>query len=298
MDAAGMNMNICTASVSWRRRTVRPDSVAQDGDMPADRPAPIDIGAIIRTVRGNLADTLIALDFDGTLAPIVPDPADSRPLPGTEAVLSTLAGQGARVAVITGRDARTALRMSGLEPVAGLVVAGLYGAEVWHDGELDTPPTPEVIRTLRARLPGIVAHADPAVWIEDKRLSLVVHGRLAGDPEAALDPLRQPVAHLAGELGLEVHAGRGVIELRLPGYDKAGALYGLVRRFTPEVVVFAGDDLGDVPALHAVRELRASGMRAFGVGAGSADVPELTATADTLVDGPPGVLALLTALAH
>ena len=83
---------------------------------------------------------------------------------------------------------------------------------------------------LADQLPDVLRRhgADPAVWIEDKRLSLVVHGRKAADPEGVLDPLRDPVAELADELDLEVHPGNGVIEVRLPGFDKAGVLRRLV----------------------------------------------------------------------
>jgi trehalose 6-phosphate phosphatase len=253
----------------------------------------VDIARIAAAVHADPARTLVALDFDGTLAPIVRDPQTSRPVDGAVPAMAALAAQGTRVAVITGRDARTAVRLGGLDAVPGLIVEGLYGAEVWQDGVLDSPATPAVILALRERLPEIVARGDDAVWIEDKRLSLVVHGRLAADPEAALDPLREPVAALAGELGLEVHPGRGIIELRLPGFDKAGALHRLVERCAPQVVVFAGDDLGDLPAMLAVRELRAAGLSAFAVGAGSAEVPEIADAVDVLVDGPPGVLDLL-----
>lgn len=258
------------------------------------------LAELVRAVHADPGRTLIALDFDGTLAPIVADPERSRPEPGTVEVLRALVGRGVQVAVITGRAAATAVRLGGLDAVPGLVVAGVYGAELWHDGVLESPPTPGVIEALRTRLPEIVAHGDRAVWIEDKRLSLVVHGRMAADPEAVLDPLREPIAALAGELGLEVHPGRGVIELRLPGYDKGGALRRLVDRYAPRVVVFAGDDLGDLPALRAVHELgdeAAGAITGFAVGAGSAEVPEIAAAADVLVDGPAGMLDLLHQLA-
>jgi len=256
----------------------------------------MDLPGIVAAVRTQLAHALVALDFDGTLAPIVPDPADSRPLPGVVDALAALAAAGAQVAVVTGRDARTAVQLGGLDAVPGLIVEGLYGMESWHDGRLETPPTPAVIETLRAELPAAIAAGDDALWIEDKRLSLVVHGRLAAEPEAALDPVREPVATLAGRLGLEVHSGRGVIELRLPGYDKAGALHRLVSRCSPQVVLYAGDDRGDLPALLAVRDLRAAGLTAFAVGAGSAEVPEVADAVDVLVDGPAGVLELLNLL--
>jgi trehalose 6-phosphate phosphatase len=57
--------------------------------------------AMAETLRANLPGALIALDFDGTIAPIVPNPSDSRPVPGAVDSLAALARAGAQVAVIT-----------------------------------------------------------------------------------------------------------------------------------------------------------------------------------------------------
>ena len=257
------------------------------------------VAELINDLRATLSRALIALDFDGTLAPIVADPAASRPAPGAIAALSDLARAGAQIAIITGRDARTAVRLGRLDAVPGLVVAGLYGAETWQSGEFAAPDEPPQIGELRALLPSVVAvHAPgPGVWIEDKRLSLVIHTRRAADPPAAIAAVRGPVGDLAAQLGLETHDGRNVLEIRLPGYDKGAALRGLLARFEPEAVLFAGDDLGDLPAFAAIRELRARGRVAWGVAASSSEVSEMSAAADVCVDGPAGIVALLAALA-
>ena len=253
---------------------------------------------LIDSMRLGLEQSLIALDFDGTLAPIVADPGDSRPVEGTTDALMALARRGARIAVITGRDAHTVLELSGLADVPGLIVEGVYGAEQWHHGELTSPQTPQRIEQLRLRLPVLLAdeHADPDVWIEDKRLSLVVHGRLAEDPAASLAPLQQPVAELAEQLGFEVHPGRGVIELRLPGFDKGGALRRLIERTDAQHVLFAGDDLGDLPAFAVIDELRRSGSTAWSLAVRTDDVPEVADAADVSVESPHEVIALLSEL--
>ena len=248
-------------------------------------------------LRPLLDGALVALDFDGTLAPIVADPQAARPLPGAGAAVTALARRGARIAVVTGRDAATAVWLSGLQDVPGLVVAGLYGAEVWRAGTLDTPPEPPELAALRASLPAAVA-AEPALWIEDKRLSLVVHARRAADPEAALAAVTSQVQRLADDLGLEAHPGRNVLELRLPGFDKAGAVRRLLDAAAPTAVLYAGDDVGDLPAFALMRDLRAAGTPAWGVCAASDEAPDVAAAADLAVDGPAGVLALLLALAR
>lgn len=253
------------------------------------------VDTLIGELRPNLDGALIATDFDGTLSPLQPEPADSRSLPGVVEALRALSARGAAIAVITGRDARTVVRLGGLADIAGLVVAGVYGAETWTAGELSTPDTPEAMQALRDRLPQALRGADPAVWIEDKRLSLVVHARRADDPARALADISEPVSNLADELDLELHPGSGVLELRLPGYDKSAALTTLAEgRHT---VVFLGDDLGDLPAFARVRELRAAGVRAYGVGVRSSGAEGIAEAADVLVDDPHAVLDLLASLA-
>ena len=57
-------------------------------------------------LRARAAEAALCLDFDGTLAPIVDDPADAEALPGTVELLGRLARRFAAVAVVSGRPAR------------------------------------------------------------------------------------------------------------------------------------------------------------------------------------------------
>jgi trehalose 6-phosphate phosphatase len=256
----------------------------------------MDVAEIVASLRPHLDGALIATDFDGTLAPLVMDPDDSRPVSGSIEALAALTDRGAQVAVITGRDARTVLRLGGFDAIPGIVVAGLYGVETWTDGELSTPDTPDAVRRLRERLPDVLRDADPDIWIEDKRLSLVVHARRAADPVAALAAVEAPINALGAELGFDVHPGSGVLELRLPGFDKAGALRRLAEGRT--AVLFLGDDLGDLPAFGEVRRLRDAGRIAYGVGVLSSEVAEVSGdTADAYIPDPTAVVRLLEELA-
>jgi trehalose 6-phosphate phosphatase len=257
----------------------------------------MDAAELATALRAELPDVLVAVDFDGTLAPLVPDPETSRPIDGAIDAMCAVAAAGAQVAVITGRDARTVVRLGGLERVPGIVVAGLYGIETWHGGELGTPDTPAAIAAVQHRLPRVLAEndADPDVWIEDKRLSLVVHGRKAHDPDAALAPLRAPLTALAGDLGLELHPGRDVLELRLPGYDKAGALRRLAGQHRG--VLYLGDDLGDLPAFDEIRRLREHGRTAWSVAVLSSGVPDVADSADVTVAGPGEAVDVLRSIA-
>ncbi|MCW2529373.1 MAG: trehalose-phosphatase [Pseudonocardiales bacterium] len=254
--------------------------------------------ALVAAVAAGRSSALIALDFDGTLAPLVDDPEQSRLAVGAAEVLTALAAAGVQIAVVTGRDATTVLRLSGLHDVPGLIVAGLYGAERGQAGDLETLPDQPALITAGEQLHQLVG-SEPAaqgVWIEDKRLSLVVHARVAADPGGAINALIGPVRELAEEVGLEMHPGRNVLELRLPGYDKGTVLRTLVHTLDPSVTVYAGDDVGDLPAFAAIAQLRSSGAAAWSIAAGDPPLPEVVEHADLGVSGPADLVELLRSM--
>lgn len=252
------------------------------------------------SIRKNPAAAVIALDFDGTLAPIVDDPAAARAHPGAVPALTRLARLVGALVIITGRPAAVAVDYGGFADVAGLVVLGQYGLERWESGALTEPEPPPGIAEARAKLPRVIeaAGAPPEIYIEDKGRALAVHTRRCAEPQVAMDRLRSVLAALAERTGLVVEPGRYVLELRPPGVDKGVAL----RRFIAErphvsAVLFAGDDLGDLAAYDAVDALRAAGTPGVKVFSGSTEVTALADRADIIVDGPPGVVRLLNELA-
>ena len=247
---------------------------------------------------------VIGLDFDGTLAPIVADPEQARAHPDAVPALAALAPEVASVAVVTGRPAEVAVRYGGFADVPGLAhltVLGHYGAERWDaaTGEVTAPPPHPGVAAVRAELPGLLERvgAGHSTWTEDKGRAVAVHTRRADDPQAAFEALRGPLTELAARHGLIVEPGRLVLELRPPGMDKGVALLDHVRRTAAGSVLYAGDDLGDLPAFAAVEELRSEGIPGLLVCSGSTEVTELAERADLVVDGPEGVVALLRALA-
>jgi trehalose 6-phosphate phosphatase len=242
---------------------------------------------------------LIALDFDGTLAPIVPDPDEARAHPGVRPVLARLSAAGVRIAVITGRPAQVAVDYGGLGDVTGLVVLGHYGLERWSDGEVSAPAEDEGVAVVRDRLPELLRRLGAAdgTAIEDKGRSLAVHVRRATDPVAAMAVVEPALRVLAAETGLVVEPGRMVLELRPAGADKGAALRSFVDELQPSSAMFVGDDLGDLAAFDCLDQLRADGLPGLLVCSGSTEVTQLADRADLVVDGPPGVVALLESLA-
>ncbi len=245
------------------------------------------------------AQALVAMDFDGTLAPIIADPTQSRPLPQATSALHALAPLIGTLAIITGRSAPTAVEYGSFDQVPGMIVLGHYGRQRWQAGQLTSPPPPPGLAVARDQLPAVLAgaRAPAGTWVEDKGDALVVHTRRTADPAGALEQLRPSLLRLAVQTGLHGESGRQVIELRPEGADKGKTLQELSAEKSRSAVVFAGDDVGDQPAFETIRRLQSAGQPALAVCSRSPEVPELAEQADLVVDGPEGVAALLTDLA-
>lgn len=248
----------------------------------------------LAAIAARLPGALVALDFDGTLAPIVADPGAARPVPGVLDTLAGLARAGARIAIVTGRDATTALELGGLRAIPDVIVSGLHGAETWQREQLRTRDEPPGLAVLRTSLPPLLRQAADGVWLEDKRLSLVVHARQAADPDRVLAELGDRLAPLVTEQGLELHPGKQVLEIRIPDLSKATALEILLTPDTP-AALFAGDDLGDLPAVTTVSAWAAATGRP-GLSIAVGEVPELRQVADGAVSSPAELAELLAAL--
>jgi trehalose 6-phosphate phosphatase len=256
--------------------------------------------ALVRAAAG----TIVGLDFDGTLSPIVDDPAAAHIHPEASDVLVALAEQVAAVAVITGRPARQALDLGGLEEVgravgdAGkeLYLFGQYGNERWTstDRRVISPRPPPGLSSLLRDLPRLLRRADAEdAFVEEKGLAVAVHTRRLPDADAAFQRLLPEIRELAERHDLVVEPGRNVIEVRSPGMHKGLAVDRLVQEVDAGGFLFAGDDLGDLEAFEAVRALAEDGMPTLLVCAASEEENALVAHADVVVKGPDGVLDLL-----
>jgi trehalose 6-phosphate phosphatase len=259
--------------------------------------------ALVRAARR----AVVGLDFDGTLAPIVDDPENAHIHPEAAEVLVDLAEVVAAVAVITGRPARQALDLGGLEAVGNtigdhgkeLYLFGQYGNERWSSTRrrIISPRPPLGLATFLRDLPRTLRKADAAdAWVEDKGLAHAVHTRRMADPDAAFERLLPPLRELADRNGLVLEPGRHVIEVRAPGMDKGKAVEALVEEVGAGAFLFAGDDLGDVEAFEAVATLAKDGLPTLLVCSASDEVSALVERSDVLVHGPEGVLELLRRL--
>ncbi len=231
-------------------------------------------------VRARLAEAAILLDFDGSLAPIVPEPEDARPWPGVAEALAELVERAGLVAIISGRPEAFIRRVLDVRKVE---VVGLYGLE----------GAPALDPAIKAHVAALAA-TEPGARVEDKGVSVSVHVRGAPDPDAAAARLRGPVLAIATTHGLAAFEGKRVLELAPPGARKGGAVGQLLARVQPAAAAYAGDDLEDREAFTALDVLEGPTCR---IAVRGAETPEeLLRAADLLVEGPPGLLEVLRSL--
>lgn len=250
-------------------------------------------------VAAQAQTTALCLDFDGTLAPIVDDPNQARPLPGTVELLAQLAARFAAVALLSGRPADY-LAQHAAAP--GVRYLGLYGLQEIRDGQLWVDPRLKAARpavqAAQQDLRDCAAVRDSGAYLEDKQYAVAIHTRRVADPDRWAAPIDQAARQIAERHGLEVILGKQVWELRPAVHsDKGDAIRRVIGDSKARGVVVAGDDLGDLSAFAAALELKAAGGDALRIAMDSAEAPPaLIDKADLIVDGPRGLLEFLSRL--
>lgn len=250
----------------------------------------------IEALAADAAAGALVLDFDGVLAPIVEDPETSAMPERAAASLARLATSLGTVAVISGRPAAF---LAGRVRAPGIRLLGSYGMEQVKDGNGQLSPAAAAwlaaVGRARDQLAALLGTL-PGVRIETKPVSVAVHWRQAPDRDAAAAEVRKATARVAAATGLRLEPGKLVFELRPPiDVDKGSAVAALIREARPAVTVYAGDDLGDLPALRVVREAGGYGLA---VDHGAETDPKLLAAADQVIAGTDGFADWLAELAR
>jgi trehalose 6-phosphate phosphatase len=259
------------------------------------------IDSLLDPLRAEPDRSAILSDLDGTLAPIVADPFAATVPPHTREVLERLCERYVLVGCVTGRRAADARRIAG---VRGMVYVGNHGLEALRPGEGEPGPTVELGEAARAAAE-VVAGLDreelaaAGIRIEDKGPIQALHWRTAADEERAAE-IGRGAAEQAAAAGLVPRWGRKVLELRPAEADKGGAVRSLVASRDLRRAMFGGDDVTDLDAFAALRELERDGRlrAAIAVGVDSPEAPEgLAAASDLLVSGTDSYLDVLQFLA-
>jgi len=198
---------------------------------------------------------VLFFDYDGTLAPIVPDRDNARPYPGVrEALERLLSIKHCRTVLVSGR------KVAELQPLLQSRIPfeawGSHGGEHLRvTGRLEVVPIPEAAREglrLAVEKASVILN-DHAV--ERKPSSVAAH--VSGvSPELApqyLMELEEAWEPLAEEHGLELLDFHEGIEVRVPDITKAGAVSSVLSEEQPDVVTaYIGDDITDEDAFSAL----------------------------------------------
>lgn len=254
----------------------------------------IDTATLLDRLAADPGRTALFLDFDGTLAPIVDDPAASRMPDAVGATVEALADRLGVVALVSGRPASFLAERA---QVTGPRRLGLYGLEEWRDGRAVARPEAarwqHEVDEATAQLRRALADLE-GVTIEDKGLSVAVHWRNAPDRAAAEQAVTVAMQRTAEATGLAREPGKLVDELRpAVAWDKGFAVGAVVDEVGATAVAYVGDDLGDVAAFRVVKELGGWGVA---VDHGEETPEEVVRAADLVVAGTAGVAELLATL--
>jgi len=227
----------------------------------------------------------LMLDYDGTLSPIVRDPAQARLPAGNRALLLRLR-ERMPVAIVSGRGLDDLRGRIGID---GLLYVGNHGAEIAEgdrillrqDHAAARAAMEECLERVREALLGI-----PGVIVEDKGGTASVHYRMVRPRD--LEPLFARFTHVLEEYEeiFRITSGKKVLEIRPKGlWDKGRAVLWLARRWGRDrVPLYVGDDVTDVDAFRA--------LKGRGISVSVGPCPD----ADFTVEGTAGVTALLRRL--
>ncbi|MDQ6754444.1 MAG: trehalose-phosphatase [Actinomycetota bacterium] len=225
----------------------RPEPVAEhNGDIPAELAAAVE--RVCRT--GHL---LVAMDFDGTLSPIVSRAEDARPLPAAAAAFAAIAElPRTTTALISGR-ALASLRAVASPPANSLMI-GSHGAELWLGHGAPPLVLDAHAASVLGRVTGVlqeIVGSHAGTVLEKKPAGAVLHTRLAEDRIAAA-AVAQAHERLDGLDGVYLSEGKRVLEVSVVRADKGQGLRQLQDAAGATAVVFAGDDVTDEHAFAAL----------------------------------------------
>jgi trehalose 6-phosphate phosphatase len=208
----------------------------------------IDIGNFFERVRTT---SLLMLDYDGTLAPLVKERMQAFPYPGVkDRLFALLSLKKARTAIISGR------RLSDLEELLDFH----RGLELWgsHGLERKLPDGRMICAKINAKIQkgledgkrACLEHVD-LEHCEIKPYGIALHWRGMNEVQksqtaVAIQPLWEQIAAV---YGLELHHFDDGLELRCKEKNKGDAVHELLSEMPNDAAVaYLGDDLTDEEA--------------------------------------------------
>jgi trehalose 6-phosphate phosphatase len=201
------------------------------------------------------AQSLLLLDYDGTLAPFQVERHSAKPYPGVVPLLeSIIASRRSRVAVITGRPIAEVQPL--LFPLRDLEIWGSHGLEhLSADGTYRQTAVPPQTATLLSDSESRLSAAGLTHRTEIKPGGIAVHWR--GLPAAEIERIQASACKglmpHSKQPGLKLLEFDGGLELRVAHPDKGDALATILGSVGPDTpVAYLGDDITDEAAFSAL----------------------------------------------
>ena len=288
--------------------TSMPPAVSDSLTPPLSDPADVDLRPL-----AEADDLLVALDFDGVLAPLQDDPSLSRVLPASAEAIARIASlPNTQLALVSGRDVATLRELA--DPPASAMIVGSHGAEIdlgpgqdasgTESAATASAPDPteanavtndeeELLAAIDDHLAELTTLSDREGFdlrIERKPYSRTVHTRGMAPGLAA--SLREHVVSVQAEHGgIRVIEGHDITELAVSQATKGTGIRALVAEVHPTAALYLGDDITDEDAFAELAEMRPE-VTGVGIKVGSAPTQ-----AELRIADPDAVATLLTRLA-
>jgi trehalose-phosphatase len=185
---------------------------------------------------------LLAVDFDGTIAPLVDHPDSAVPVPEAVEYLRQLAAvEHVEVAVVSGRSLAD-LRLR-LGEVPGAILVGEHGNDIGEEVEVG-----DAIEEARRFVEAVRAGRE--IVVEHKPRSVTFHTRML-EPDAKQDAVSTLRTWAAEHPDVTILEGKEVVELSVADLTKGDAIVGLASEV--DVVLYIGDDTTDEAVFAVLR---------------------------------------------
>ena len=209
--------------------------------------------AIVSRYR-DASSRLLVFDYDGTLTPLVSNPALAMPSQRLLDLLSRLASDASNtVAVCSGRDKDTLERWLGSLPIILSAEHGAFYREAgaWTQWNESAIWDEDILKAIQN-----VVDRTPRSRLERKRTALVWHYREV-DPWLAELRIAQLLAALVvpcSRLGLQIMPGNKIIEVKPSEFNKGNVVRHLLEGGDYDFSMAMGDDTTDEDMFSALPE--------------------------------------------
>jgi trehalose 6-phosphate synthase/phosphatase len=199
---------------------------------------------------------LVALDFDGTIAPLVDRPDDARATDRANAAMARLlASPDTRVALVSGRALESLGTVA--EPGEGMLLSGSHGVELKLDTGAITIDLRDAEQLKLAQLTRVldeVVAGHPGARVETKPAGLALHTRGLSS-SAATSAQAAARERVSAELGgITVRSGKSVLEFSVRSTNKGESFTMLRQHAGATAAIYLGDDVTDEDAFAVLEE--------------------------------------------